>query len=580
MIFRRAILLVVLVVLTSATAFGAGALMGRYDPCQTSYTPEKLEPPLALLWEYTANKYENNPAPPAVADGVCYFACGDRVYAVDTSTGSLKWKYPSDQRLGGYVKASPAVHDGNVYFGAGDGNLYCVNAATGAFQWAYQTRGAIRCPPVISDNDMIYVGADDNSLYAIDAGSGDAKWSFTGRDDIAVGVAVGTGMAVVSCMDGNMYGINANSGKLRWIQRLPLAPTRTSPVISQNIVVMAVGSQMFGLSLRSGRLRWAVRLPAEAAASPAVDGSDIYVPCRNKMIYAYTSVGRNLSLKWTEPAELGSMPMSSPTIAQNVLYITGSKGVIAAFSAVDGNLKWRYLTTPSAVTTPSSLYTDAASSPIVAEGSLFVLTDDGVLHRFTQDAPDNAVPTVFRMAPTNGIAMSGAPPIKMSAVLYDIGSGVDFFTAALYLDGQSTEREVDILASSISFQTKAGTADKAVTALKDGVHTITVTAKDYKGNLLKREWYFLADSSLPPPRRIKPAAAPGKKVKEPPQRTRPTPRPAPQPTPQPGGPERPPPPPPPPAGMRPGAPPGAGGPYGPGPAGPPPGGPPPVVIIR
>ena len=576
MILRRAILCVVFVVLSWTTAFAGDAMMGKYDARQTSYTSEKLEPPLALQWEYTANKYENNPAAPAVVDGVCYFACGDRVYAVETDTGSLKWRYPSEQGLGGYVKAAPTVHDGNVYFGAGDGNLYCVNAETGTFKWAYQTRGAIRCPPVISE-DVIYVGADDNSLYAVRADSGDRAWkSFTARDDIARGVAVGLGMAVVSCMDGNMYGISASSGKLRWIQRLPLAPTRTSPVISGSIVVMAVGSRMFGLSVRSGRLRWMVTLPYEVAASPAVDGSDIYVACRDKMIYAYTSVGRNISLKWTAPAELGSMPLSSPTIAHDTIYATASRGVIAAFSASDGSLKWRYLITPSAVTTPTSPYTDAASSPVVAEGSLFVLTDDGVLHRFTQDAPDNIAPAAFRVTPTNGIAMSGAPPIKMSAVIYDIGSGIDFDTAALYLDGEPVEREVDPLTSTISFQTEMGTADKAVTALKDGVHTIMVTAKDYKGNMLKREWYFVADATLPPPRRVKPVADPGKKTKEPPRRSRPTPRPTPTPAPQPGviGGEMPPPPPP---GMPrgPGAPPGPGGDYGPGP-----GGPPNVIILR
>lgn len=521
MFIRRAILSAVLMMLLPTQVFCLDATMGRYDPQQTSYTAEKLEPPLALNWEFTSSKYDNNPASPIVADGVCYFGSGDRVYAVDIETGNMKWKYPIEQGLSGSVKGTPAVYDGRLYFGAGDGNLYCLDAETGIFNWAYQTRGSVRCPPVISDG-ILYFGSDDNSLYAIDASVGELAWpkQITARDDIAGGLALGNGMVVISCMDGNLYGIN-NSGKPRWKFMLPNAPTKTSPAMMDNIVVMAVGNTMSGFTIRSGQKKWTVQLSSEIAATPVIDGTDIYVPCHDRKIYAYTVVGRQPILKWALPIDFGALPMSSPIVADKLLYVTGSHGIVSAYSTVDGTLKWRYAISPSQITTLGQPYTDASSSPTVAEGTLLVLTDDGVLHCFTPTAPDNTPPDIYNPLPINGMAMSGVPPIKISAILYDVGSGVDFSSVTLALDEQPVEYKTDMGTGTVSYETPVAEPGKSAKSLPDGVHKIKLTAKDYFGNKLENEWFFIVDNTLPPPKSTtKSDIETGKKKKEPVRRNR------------------------------------------------------------
>ena len=550
-----AVLSAALLILVGTQACCLDMTMARYDPTQSSCTSEKLKLPLALKWEFVGSKFDNNPAAPIVVNGTVYFACGDRIYAVDLATGSLKWRYPSDQGLGGSVKATPAYYNGAIYFGAGDENLYCLDAQTGAFRWAYRVRGGIRCPPIVSDG-VVYFGADDDSLYALPADTGDPPiWTkpFTTRDDIAIGIALGSGIIVTSSMDGNVYGVVAASGKLRWAPfRLLAAPTASSPVISESIAIMASGSAVYGLSVRSGQQRWQLTLDSEAAATPAVQGYDVYVPCRDKKIYAYSTTGRRPVVKWTEPADLGAIPMSSPVVAGDTMWVTGSRGIIAAFSVLDGTLKWRYAVAPSPVTSAGSLYCDAASSPTIAEGALLVLTDDGVLHCFTPQAPDSTPPMIFATSPRSGSLMSGAPPIKISGLLYDIGSGVDFSTASITLDGQPMEAKTDLPSSTISYQTEMGCAGKQATTLRDGLHNIVVSAKDYAGNTLTREWYIITDSTLPPPRRSTPTVQPGKKIRQP--ATRPTeggPGVSPKP-PMPVGPEMPPPPPPPPPPPAPG----------------------------
>jgi outer membrane protein assembly factor BamB len=515
MILRRAALLACLLILVSSAGFCQDATMGRYGPQQMGFTSEKLEPPLILAWQFTANKYHGNTAAPVVVGDSCYFATGDRVYGVEMATGNIKWKYPQEQSLTSTVKSTPAVIAGKLYFGTGDGKLYCLDATTGAFQWFFETRAALRCPPLIEGGTM-FLGSDDNSIYAIDAATGDTLWPkpFVARDDFGNGIAVGAGMVVGSCMDGNLYGVNASSGKLRWVFRLPSAPVKTSPIMTENVTIMALGNVMYGLTTRSGQKKWMVQLPADVSATPATDGFDVFVPCHDKKLYCYNISGRQPALKWTEPADVGGVPVSSPTVADQLVYVTGSHGVVAAFSVADGTLKWRYVFAPSSITTPGTTFTDASTSPIVANGALTVLTDDGVLHCFTKTAPDTAPPDVFFLTPINGTRMSGAPPIKFSAALYDVGSGVDFSSATLMLDGESKELNIDLATSTVSYVTDSGDSKTSVVKpLKDGVHIVTLVVKDYAGNQLTKEWNFTADSTMPPPRRT--VTQPAKSTKDP-----------------------------------------------------------------
>ena len=72
----------------------------------------------------------------------------------------VKWSYTT----GGNVGTSPAVANGVVYVGSADGNVYALNASTGAKLWSYHAGGIDSSPAVA--NGVVYVGSADGSLYA------------------------------------------------------------------------------------------------------------------------------------------------------------------------------------------------------------------------------------------------------------------------------------------------------------------------------------------------------------------------------------------------------------------------------
>ena len=55
--------------------------------------------------------------------------------------------------------SSPAVVDGVVYVGSDDGNVYALNASSGAKLWNYTTGGDVYSSPAVVGG-VVYVGSD------------------------------------------------------------------------------------------------------------------------------------------------------------------------------------------------------------------------------------------------------------------------------------------------------------------------------------------------------------------------------------------------------------------------------------
>ncbi|MDO8588506.1 MAG: PQQ-binding-like beta-propeller repeat protein [Armatimonadota bacterium] len=542
--------------LAPASAFSLDWPLGRYDSACTGFTPETISTPLTLSWEYNTSRAGKNTSSPIVVGDTVYFCAGDRVMALDAESGKLKWTYPADRSLSGTVKASPAFSEGALFFGATDGSLYAVNAANGVLMWTYPTGGAIRSSPMVSEG-VVYFGSDDNSLYAVRAATGESAWRgpFATKEDIAAPPAVSSGYVVFACSDGLVYMAGASGGGQRWEHRLPMAPSRSGPVVSADVVHIAAGNTLYAIGRKTGLLRWSQPFKSDISAGPAIaqrsvsaeaggnaSRSAIFLTTRNNKLYALTSLGK---LMWKDPATLPYNAGVAPTIAGGTVIVGTDRGYICAYSVEDGNLVWQQNVLPAQFKGPGD-YTAVSAAPVVANNRIYVVTDDGSLHCFDYNMPDDSAPEAFNLAPAKAAAMSGSPPIRISAVVYDLGCGVNPSTIELALDGSTVTHTYDVVNSTVSYETSESSTPKI---LPDGRHQLALRAKDWRGNAMNVEWSFIVDNKLrppTPPRKPTPAQKP----------SRPSSRPAPPPpTYGPGGPgggsygESPPPPPPPPGPM-------------------------------
>ncbi len=499
--YRRIVFSAILpALLLASSAYGADWAMGRFGPDQSGYTPEQIKLPLAVMWQYQTPAYENSTASVVVSKGICYFASGTTVYAVEADTGALKWKYPKEKALDGAVKGTPCVYDGHLFFGSGDKNVYCLNATTGAIEWFQATGGSVRSAPIVTDTGVLIVGSDDNTVRALDPATGKSVWPklFVGSDDISVGLAASSTILVAAAMDGNIYGINLSNGKTKWSTRLQSPPGNCTPVIGGDVVMIGYSNTLVGLSIRSGSQKWRITLPSDISGNPVVVGNEFYVACNNNKLYSYKMTIRDPIVKWTKPVDLKLRAVTGPIVADNKIYVMSRDGLLSAYDLEDGTLAWTYVFVDRNTDVGVEV-TNVKAMPTLSNGSLYVLPTNGTLFCLAPDAPDNEKPVILGMYPNAEQPISGVPPIQMSAVLTDVGSGINFSSILFTLDGKPLPFEIDYKKSLVAYKVKPATTGLQTRVLDEGKHLLAIKVKDNFGTELNQEWGFVVDPAILPP---------------------------------------------------------------------------------
>ncbi|MEG1838417.1 MAG: PQQ-binding-like beta-propeller repeat protein [Bacteroidaceae bacterium] len=112
-------------------------------------------------------------------DGIAFVGGSDNTFrAVKIATGKILWEYDG---LNGYVETRPLLYKGMVIFGAWDGHLYALDSRTGKLVWKWAgpiTRMHYSPAAVwpVAANGKVFITAPDRVLTAIDAQSGQTVW--------------------------------------------------------------------------------------------------------------------------------------------------------------------------------------------------------------------------------------------------------------------------------------------------------------------------------------------------------------------------------------------------------------------
>jgi outer membrane protein assembly factor BamB len=272
-----------------------------------------------------------------------YFGGFDGIlYAVDAQTGVMKWTFVFEyerrfegKRLHGYPSgfqtipdswdiytSSPAVSNGRVYIGSGDGNVYCVDALTGILQWKFATGDIVHASPAISNN-TVYIGSWDSYLYALDAETGQEKWRFKTGEDTYIrnqqgfqsSPAIADGTIYVGCRDGHLYAVDAATGRKRWDYPTNKGWVNSTPAIRGGVVYAGTsdGYRFFALDAKTGRLRFTHDAKGAVFSSPALAGEMAYVGVSNGRLLAVDA--KSGKLVWdfqTEGSKRDPLKMLKP----------------------------------------------------------------------------------------------------------------------------------------------------------------------------------------------------------------------------------------------------------------------------
>jgi len=280
----------------------------------------------ALRWKFvTKGRITSSPA---VAGGRVYFGSYDGFfYALEAANGALAWKFATEgehrfsaRHLHGAEPAaevmpdpfdvflsSPAVVDGNVYFGSGDGNVYALDAGSGVLRWKFHTGNVVHASPAVADGTL-YVGSWDSYFYALDAASGKERWRFkTGEDTninnqvgIQSSATVANGLVYFGCRDSNLYALDAVTGAKRWSYSANGSWVITSPAVRYGTVYFATSDSglLLALNAKSGAPVFSLSFSHwPFFSSPALAGDLLYIGSHSGKLIAINLKARTMA--WT-----------------------------------------------------------------------------------------------------------------------------------------------------------------------------------------------------------------------------------------------------------------------------------------
>jgi serine/threonine protein kinase len=272
---------------------------------------------------------------PVLHQGVLYVGCYDNnLYALSAADGKFQWKYASD----GGIVSRPTVFESNLFFCSEDQRLHVINSRTGKVVWTYFSSGRIYSTPRIADGHVFF-GSDDHDLHAVNVTSGRAAWTFSTDAPIHSTPLVVNEIIYFGNEGGAFYAVNFR-GEMKWRFQAKRAVT-SSPVMDakgQVIYFASLDGTLYALDARNGWAIWKFRLGKGSISSPAIADDMIFVGAADGFIYCVDA--RTSREVWRFRTE--DQVSSSPFVFKDSVYCGSVDGAMYCLEYRTGRLRWKF----------------------------------------------------------------------------------------------------------------------------------------------------------------------------------------------------------------------------------------------
>ncbi len=220
-------------------------------------------------------------APPVLVNGVLYVGENEYLYAINTATGVVLWKFKA--AVPGYGITSPTIVNGIVYVAAyNPGILYALNAQTGAPLWTYSYGAAEGGAPAVAGG-LVYFSSGQTML-AFNATTGTVAWQWQVADyqQIQTSAAVADGAVYFAITEDDLnkgvIALDAASGKLLWnYENTFLFVDENTVAVNDGLVFFMSMLKMYALDAHTGVVVWSLDLPDSASLPLAAANGVVYV---------------------------------------------------------------------------------------------------------------------------------------------------------------------------------------------------------------------------------------------------------------------------------------------------------------
>ena len=299
---------------------------------------------------------------PLYHDGAIYIGSYDNnLYSLNAADGKLNWKYATD----GGVVTRPAAFEGDIFIGSEDQRLHVISSRTGKVNWTYYTEGKVHSSPRIAEGHVFF-GSDDQHIHAVNLLSGRAAWRFETAAPVRSTPYVAHETVFAGCENGDFYCVDFR-GEMKWHYKAKMAVT-SSPCEADGVVYFSsVDSSFYALDARAGWVIWRFRMGKGSIASPSTTEGLVFIGSADGNIFAIDA--HTSKEVWRFKTE--HQVSSSPVVYKDALYCGSADGNIYCLEARTGRLRWKFATKGP-----------ITGSPLVYDDIVYIGSTDHFLYSF------------------------------------------------------------------------------------------------------------------------------------------------------------------------------------------------------
>lgn len=272
------------------------------------------------------------------------------LYAFDVISGDLKWKYVPETNSASYNPLTVNPKTGDIYYGTTSSGQFYAVTAEGQLKWKFTEAGSMQsaAPAVNAAGTEVYIGDKAGNVFALDAASGAKKWQAAIGTAVAgllvngpeLVVGAGATITFLNISDGSLLKALTMSANMVGISGFAVAADKNTMYVP-----VAAGLSSIDLAKKEiivDNFVFAGNNPYEPVVAP---NGTVFVGCKDNHVY---NIDKDLTkVNWSyehilsNGGKANAFNFSHPCVdTENHFYITsGQYGNTSYIFNSDGTIK-------------------------------------------------------------------------------------------------------------------------------------------------------------------------------------------------------------------------------------------------
>lgn len=274
---------------------------------------------------------------------------------------SRQWIFTAGEGVSDfYLKLKPVFNQDTGYIVDHKGHLHAFNIKSGKQLWDVELNVPVSGGLTLADGKL-FLGTSKGEVVAIDLDSHGLKnqdsknikelWRAQLSSEILSRPAIAHGVIVVKTIDGRVYGLDADTGNQRWVYdrtvpRLTLRGSSSALIVNDLVISASDSGKVAALSLKNGKLLWESTISVAKGRNQLerVIDMDVDPVVVDDVIYVAGYQGRIAAVKIGSGQLIWSRDFSSYSglyVDAYRVYVTDATGQVWALNRHNGSTLWR-----------------------------------------------------------------------------------------------------------------------------------------------------------------------------------------------------------------------------------------------